>query len=142
MRYHFKINQEDSGYRAECLELKNCMTQGDTIQELLSNAKEALDLFLEEPAESDFYHPLPNPDFDNTEHIVAVQADPQIALANYIKYMRAKKGLTQKEAAKLFGFKHLYSYQRLESTKGDPKFSTLAKVKKVFPEIDIDKILC
>jgi predicted RNase H-like HicB family nuclease len=39
---------EEGGYWAECPSLKGCMTQGETIEEVKNNIKEAIELCLEE----------------------------------------------------------------------------------------------
>ncbi len=49
MKYHFQIHKENKGFWAECIELKGCVTQGDTLEELCDNIEEALTLYLEEP---------------------------------------------------------------------------------------------
>lgn len=41
------IEQDDDGYYAWCPELKGCQTQGKTVEESLSNIREAIELFLE-----------------------------------------------------------------------------------------------
>ena len=52
MKYHFRLKKEKKGYTAFCIELKGCQTQGDTKSELEKNMREALDLYLDEPANS------------------------------------------------------------------------------------------
>jgi len=42
MLYHFKIQKESNGYWAECLELKGCQTEADTLSELQSNNRKIL----------------------------------------------------------------------------------------------------
>jgi len=49
MVYHFKIHKEQKGYWAECIEIDGCSTQGDSLDELLINAAEALNLLLDGP---------------------------------------------------------------------------------------------
>ncbi len=39
---------EEGGYWAECPSLKGCMTQGETLEEVEKNIKEAIELCLEE----------------------------------------------------------------------------------------------
>ena len=39
--------QEESGYTAQCLEVPGAISQGETKEEALSNAKEALELVLD-----------------------------------------------------------------------------------------------
>lgn len=45
--YTFKVFKEAHGYWAECVQLKGCRTQAETIAELKVNMKEALTLYLE-----------------------------------------------------------------------------------------------
>jgi antitoxin HicB len=42
MNYHFKIHKDKQGFWAECIEILGCHSQGDTIEELSVNCKEAL----------------------------------------------------------------------------------------------------
>ncbi len=60
-------------------------------------------------------------------------------LSIIIKKYRIQKGKTQQEVADEMGIQ-LLPYQRLESGENNPTLKTLLKVKKVFPEIDLDKI--
>lgn len=41
------IEKDEHGYYAYCPELEGCQTQGDTLEEVLANMKEALELYLE-----------------------------------------------------------------------------------------------
>ena len=41
------IEKDEFGYYAYCSELKGCHTQGDTLDEVLKNIKEAVELYLE-----------------------------------------------------------------------------------------------
>lgn len=41
------IEKDEFGYYAYCPELKGCHTQGDTLEEVLKNIKEAVELYLE-----------------------------------------------------------------------------------------------
>ncbi len=41
------IEKDEFGYYAYCLELKGCHTQGDTLDEVLKNIKETVELYLE-----------------------------------------------------------------------------------------------
>ncbi len=40
--------EEEGGYSARCVELPAAITQGETVEETLANAKEAISLVLEE----------------------------------------------------------------------------------------------
>jgi len=41
------IEKDEYGYYAYCPELEGCQTQGDSLEEVLSNIKEAVRLYLE-----------------------------------------------------------------------------------------------
>jgi len=41
------IEKDEYGYYAYCPELEGCQTQGDTLEEILCNIKEAIELYLE-----------------------------------------------------------------------------------------------
>ena len=50
--FHVIIEQdEDSGYIGKVPELRGCLSQGDTLDELMANIKEAIELCLEVQAE-------------------------------------------------------------------------------------------
>lgn len=74
---------------------------------------------------------------DNFDDLIFLT--PYQKLSIVIKKYRILRGKTQKEMAYEMGIQ-LLPYQRLESGKNNPTLKTLLKVKKVFPEINIDKI--
>lgn len=39
--------EDDGGYHAFCPTLKGCHTQGDTLDEVMANVREAIDVYLE-----------------------------------------------------------------------------------------------
>ncbi len=41
------IEKDEHGYYAYCPELEGCQTQGNTLEEILTNIKEAIELYLE-----------------------------------------------------------------------------------------------
>lgn len=141
MKYHFKYTKEGSIYWAKCVELDACFTQGKTLDELKKNMHEALNLHLDEPSNSktNFHPPKKTVKGRN---IVQISVEPKIAFALRLRLFRAARGLTQKETAKRLGFKNLFSYQRLESSKtANPELVTLAKIKALFPEFDLDEVV-
>jgi len=140
MFYNFKIHKDKNGYWAECVELKGCVTQAETYDELLNNMEEVLNLYLDEPADSKIIFPLPKDDI-NKKNIIKIPVDHKIAFALKMKILRAKKGLSQRQVADLLGMKNIYSYQRLESSKkANPSLSTIARIKNIFPDFNIDDI--
>ena len=138
MEYHFKFRKEKVGYSAHCLELDGAVTQGDTWKELEHNMAEALNLYLDEEADSDLIFPDPNPGLKG-RNVVKVAVEPKIAIAMLVRQARARRKLTQKQAAEKLGMKNVYSYQRLESSKtANPEFTTLLRLKAAFPEFSVD----
>ena len=47
MKVNIVIERDMHGYYAYCPELKGCHSQGDSLEEVLSNIKEAVELYLE-----------------------------------------------------------------------------------------------
>ena len=142
MYYHFKIHNNADGLWAECIELSGCLTQASSMNELRINMKEALDLYLSEPADSTVTFSLPKKNIIESKNIVRVAVAPNIAFAFYLRMLRLKHNLTQKEISKKLGFKNLYSYQRLESSKkANPELITLGKIKEILPDFDLNLLV-
>ncbi len=138
MKYHFKVRKQGHLWLARCIELEGCVTQARSREKLEGNMAEALNAYLDEPADSRVPLPMPR----GSAGGVAVAVDPRIAFAHYLRTKRLARGMTQKEAAKRLGMKNLYSYQRLESGKtANPELLTLVRIKQVFPEIDLDDVV-
>lgn len=136
MKYHFKLHREGKGYWAECVELKGCFTQADSLAELKENLQEALNLHLDEPEDSRVLFPLPRKRVKGPS-VVQVAVNSKIALAFLLRRERLKKKWTQMVVAKLLGMP-LYSYQRLENSKtANPEWKTLTKLLQLFPELDL-----
>lgn len=137
MRYHFRVHEEDDGFWAECIELEVCVTQADTQEQLFKNMQDALNLYIQEPVDSDFLAPLPNDKIRKTRNVVEVPVDSEVAFAFMVRYHRIKNKLTQQQAAKKMGFKNLYSYQRLEK-KCNATLDMITKLKVLFPKFSVD----
>jgi predicted RNase H-like HicB family nuclease/DNA-binding XRE family transcriptional regulator len=140
MNYHFKLHREEKGFWAECLELDGCVTQADSKEELSGNCAEALNLFLEEPADSKVIFPLPDDSLDGKKNIIKIKVKPEIALAVLLRNYRINSNMTQKQAAEMLGMKNVYSYQRLEK-KSNPTLTVINKIHTVFPEIELGCLL-
>lgn len=141
MRYHFRIHREKKGFWAECVELEGCRTQAQSESKLSRNMQEVLNLFLSEPPTSKVVFPPPKKRVVG-KNIVKVPVQPRVALAFSLRRSRLEQGLTQSQAAKKLGLSGLYSYQRLENSKtANPEFETIIRIKRAFPELDIDELL-
>jgi len=139
MYYHFKVHKDSDAIWAECIELNGCSTQGENEEHLKMMMKEALNLYLDEPVESELNTPLPDEKIRG-KNIVRVPVEPTIAFSLMVKHYRKERNITQKQMTELLEMKNIFSYQRLEK-RTDPKLSTIIKVKKIFPEISVDYIL-
>jgi antitoxin HicB len=141
MKYHYRIHKTKIGFWAECIEADGWVTQAKSRSELEKNMFEALNAVLDEPLESNWMPPLPNPSLKG-RNIVEVPVEPHIALAMLVRQHRLKNKLTQKQAAAKLGMKHVYQYQKLESGKtANPELGTLVKLKGLFPNLSVDAAL-
>lgn len=141
MKYHFRIRKEKRGFSAQCMELEGCLTQGDSMKELLKNMQEALNLYVQEPEDSADLASFPKDSIRKSKSIIEVALDPEIAFSFMVRYYRIKHRMTQSEAAKKMGFENLYSYQRLEAKKCNPSLKIISKIKQVFPDFSVDYAL-
>ena len=139
MNYHFLVHKEDDGFWAESVELEGCHTQANTLEELKKACEESLDLFLEEPSESNVAFPLPNESLESNNDLLSVKVDPEIALAVLLRHYRKDNNLTQKQVSEMLGMKNVYSYQRLER-KSNPTLKIMSNIHTVFPDMKMDYI--
>jgi predicted RNase H-like HicB family nuclease len=79
MNYHFITHKEDNGYWAECCEVEGCLTQGETIEDLYKSCEEVINLYLEEPPDSQIIFPLPDETLDNKKDLIKIAVEPEIA---------------------------------------------------------------
>jgi predicted RNase H-like HicB family nuclease/DNA-binding XRE family transcriptional regulator len=137
MKYNFRVYDENTILWAECAELPGCNTQGKNLEELKQNAFDALNLYLDEPQESNLIFPLPKKGVRKGENSFEVQVEPQIAFSILLRHLRISRGLTQKAMAERLGIVNLYSYQRLEK-KANPTIGTIQKIKEALPEFPVE----
>ncbi len=141
MKYHFKYYPDErGGYYAECIELEGCRTEGNTLEELKANIQEVLNLYLDERHDSKFVFPLPGKEIKK-QNIIAVNPDPDIILSQILRMLRLKHKLTIEQVSKKMGYKYIWGYQKFEKHKASPNLKTLIKLKAVFPELDLNKII-
>ena len=141
MKYHFKVHQEKKGYWAECIELTGCITQANSKKSLVENAREALNLYLDEPENSKIIFPEPLSAV-RAKEVIEVLVDPKIAFAMVLRQERVKNNLTQSQVAKKLGLKNPYSYQRLENSKtANPSLLTIVLLKSIFPGLNLEAVL-
>lgn len=140
MKYHFKVHKEKKWFWAYCVESEGWVTQAESREELDHNMRDVLNLILDEPEDSKWVPPMPNPKIKG-RNIVEVAVEPAIAFATSVRLHRLKLKLTQKQAAEKLGMKHVYQYQKLESgKKANPELSTLVRLKSLFPDLSLDAV--
>jgi len=52
------IEKDENGYYAYCPELEGCQSQGDSLEEIMANIKEAIELYLETLTEEEIKESL------------------------------------------------------------------------------------
>jgi len=140
MKYHFSYKKDDDGIWGECCEVPELYTQADTMEEFKRNCEEALNLMLEEPADSQVVFELPQKKYNSKPNTVQIPVYPEVAFGFLLRMYRLKHKITQKQAAEKLGMKNTYSYQRLEK-KSNPTLSMLKKITESFPDFSLSLIL-
>lgn len=135
MKYHFKLHKEGNSFWAECLELKNCFTSADSIDDLKKNAKEALNLHLAEPDDSKHIFPFPNKNNKATANVFAVEVEPSIAFSFVLRMLRLRRSWSKSDVSRKLKYSSVSAYAKLESPKANPKLDTLSKLTNIFPEL-------
>ena len=112
MFYTARLTKDDvCGYTVDFPDLDGCFTEGDTLEEALAMAKEAMELTL-----CDVFDGCPLPEAktkpDPKNGLYAVEVSPSLSIALQMVAARGKK--TQRQMANEMGM-HLQAYQRLEN---------------------------
>ncbi len=142
MNYHFKVHKDKQGFWAECLEIQSCQTQGETLDEIYINAKEALNLLLDEPQVSKVVFPLPFKKLKAIKNVIEVIVEPSIAFAFLLRRSRLLMGFTQQEMKELLKFKTPFSYHKLEKSKyAKPTLKSLQHIKDCIPDFQFQLLL-
>ncbi|HTQ99781.1 MAG TPA: type II toxin-antitoxin system HicB family antitoxin, partial [Candidatus Acidoferrum sp.] len=120
-------------------ELPGCLTQAESKQELLRNMQDALNLFLDEPEDSQLAFPLPRHNQKVSKSIVAVAVDTKIAFAVLLRKARLEQQLTQRAMAEKLNHGSIFSYQKLESSRSaNPTLLKVQQLKAVLPNLRTD----
>ena len=78
MLYHFKIHKEGKGDWAECIELPECITTGNSKEELRANMHNALNEYFQESSRIFRYVPPPAAFIKVSRSVVEVPVDPAV----------------------------------------------------------------
>ena len=124
LSYPVLIRPDDGAFAVEVPDLEGCFTWGETVEEALDNAREAVSLWLQEAAGGK--GKTPTPSAIDTPYRVEPALDVRVPLL--VRERRKALGLTQKQAAGALGVTYQV-YQRFESPlKGNLTLKTLNRV--------------
>jgi len=128
LQYPVKIRKSSGSYLASFVDFENINTWGETLEQAIANAEEALNGCLESDFERGFSIPDPSIIKGRSVHFIPVKS--HIAVALMLRRLRA--GKTQKEIARKLQIS-FQVYQRLENPrKANPTIKTLEKVAQAY----------
>lgn len=122
MQYVAKLTQERERWLVEFPDCPGCQTFGETRDEALEMAREALDGWLETSLEYGDVPPRPR-----SHRGVPISVRPRLDVAIQIRWLRAALGLTQGELAKRIGVSQ-QQIAKLENPDANPTIGTLAAI--------------
>src|SRR3970040_2138196 len=127
IEYPLKIHKaEEGGYWAEFPDLPGCVTEGDTEEELLEMAKDALSGSLAVRFELNFAIPEAKP--LEVRNVRWVEPTPDVSIPLMIRKIRNELGLSQKEVADRLRITY-QTYQAWENPKvANPTLKQLSKL--------------
>ena len=121
---------EDNGYLVEFSDLPGCISEGETLDEALSNGREALTGYLSSLFERNIKIPVPLTACNKDCYLI--EPDPDVAIPIMLRNLRDTNKLTQSDVAKVIGVSY-QAYQRLEKPgKSNPTMRTLDRLARVF----------
>ena len=128
MTYTAKIKKQEGTYLVSFPEFPNVNTYGDTLQEALSNAAEAVNGAIESDFERGFELPEPVKHSGRGYYEIAIQ--PHLEIACKLRTLR--DGRPQVEIARQLNVSY-QAYQKLENPRRcNPTIKTLEKISAAF----------
>jgi len=128
LSYAGRIKKERDGYLVAFPDFENVITYGQTVEEALANAEEALNGCLESDFERNFR--IHEPSRVTGKNVYQVPVAPHIAVAIMLRTLRADR--SQMDVARQLNIAYQV-YQRLENPrKANPTIKTLEKIARVF----------
>lgn len=139
IEYPLKVHKaEEGGFWAEFPDLPGCITEGDTLEETLHNAREALNGWIASRFERNFQ--VPSSSTLKGRNVYRIEPSPEIYVPLLLRRLRTESGLSQSAVAKKLRITY-QTYQMLEKPKAaNPTIKQLDKVanaigKKLVVEI-------
>ena len=126
----FDYDNEDGVYNVSFPDLPGCLTFGDTLEEAIANAEEALGAYLESIDGRRLR--IPDPSGQTGDNVHIIEPDTKIGFAIWLKKQREARGLSQSDIASQLGIAY-QTYQRIEDpARSNPTLTTILKLEKVF----------
>jgi len=120
----------EGGYTVEFVDISSCVTEGDTLEEAKTMAKEALSAMLYSLDSRKMA--IPEPSSIKKRGVYFIEPDLKIAFAITLKKERERLGLSQKDVAERMKVNWTY-YQRIENPRRtNPTLGTIEKLQKIF----------
>ena len=124
------IKAAEGGYTVEFIDIPSCVTEGDTLEEAKTMAKEAISAMLYSLDSRKMS--IPEPSTIRKRGIYYIEPELKIAFAITLKKERERMGLSQKDVAERMNVNWTY-YQRIENPRrSNPTLGTIDKLQKVF----------
>ena len=125
-----KYDKEDKAYLVSFPDLRGCHTYGETLEEAIGMAREALSAYLASVFERGLK--LPEPTKAKGKDVYLVEPDTSVQIPIMLREVRRQEGLSQEEVAKRLKISY-QAYQKLENpNKCNPTLKTLEKLARVF----------
>jgi antitoxin HicB len=122
--------EKEGGFSVVFPDLPGCITEGDSMEEAMANAREALTGYLESIDSRSLKIPLPSALKGRGIRLIA--PEKTVAFAIGLKALRKEKGLNQKQVAERIGIAY-QTYQRFEDpVKANPTLKSIERLEKVF----------
>ncbi len=140
LKYPARFEREDDGgYFVRFLDLPGCVTEGETLEEAKTMAKEALTGWLESVYSRELHIPDATKAMEDDVHYIS--PEPEIAIPIMIRKLRTDQGLSQKQIAEAIGIKY-QTYQRFENPNTfNATIKNLKRISKVFgKELDVELV--
>ena len=129
IEYPLRVHKaEEGGFWAEFPDLPGCITEGDTLEETLHNAREALNVWITSRFERGFK--VPSASTIRRKNIYRIEPSPEVCVPLLLRKIRTESGLSQSVVAKKLNITY-QTYQSWESPKAaNPTVKQLDKVAK------------
>jgi len=130
-RYPAIVHDDPDGYWVEFPDLEGCVTEGDTMEELLYNAQEALSLYLESFISRGNPPEPSKPEEIAGGNVIEIEPLPDVLIPITLRKIRNEKNLSQSDMAEMLDVSY-QAYQKLENVKKfNATIKTLQKIARV-----------